>query len=164
MVIITLSSPADNMFPYLSIIISMISNAFFLAIRLDQTMLSLIIVCTLDLKNAIIIRKPNTFFPVSFNGLPVLTFCPSMWFLSLFLSTSPSWPLAGAGLRNNCPAVPHLVAAVRAVARPLLRHHGKVHRSRRVLGGEGQTRQLIENPSGCPSFEPLHQCTPFEPC
>lgn len=48
---------ADNMFPYLSIIISMVSNAFFLAIRLDQSMLSLLIVCTLDLKNAIIIRK-----------------------------------------------------------------------------------------------------------
>lgn len=84
-IIVTLSSPADNMFPYLSIIISMISNAFFLAIRLDQTMLSLIIVCTLDLKNAIIIRKLNTVFPVSLNGLLVLTFCPSMWFLSLSL-------------------------------------------------------------------------------
>lgn len=56
------------MFPYLSIIISMISNAFFLAIRLDQTMAMLIVVCTMDLKNAVIIRKCIFhFFPLSFN-------------------------------------------------------------------------------------------------
>lgn len=85
-IIITLSCPADNMFPYLSIIISMISNAFFLAIRLDQTMLSLIIVCTLDLKNAIIIRKPNTFFPLSFNGLPVNTYLLAINVVSVSLS------------------------------------------------------------------------------
>lgn len=86
-IIVTHSSPADNMFPYLSIIISMISNAFFLAIRLDQTMLSLIIVCTLDLKNAIIIRKPNTFFPVSLIMaslyLPFVHQCGFCLFLSL---------------------------------------------------------------------------------
>lgn len=119
---------ADNMFPYLSIIISMISNAFFLAIRLDQTMLSLLIVCTLDLKNAIIIRK----------------YCPFPLHLHMRLTTlfSSSWALVGARLRNNCVTVSHLLALVRPPACTLLRHYREVHRPGRILGGKGAAQQL----------------------
>lgn len=119
---------ADYAFPYLSIIISMISNAVHFSMKLDQSMRSLFKTSITEMKNITIISKWPCFAAIIFVQLGTL-FCAQHF----------SWPLVDSGVWNKFPDGQQCgVACSGSGASSFLHFHSEIHRPRRIPGSRGE--------------------------